>query len=85
MADVNVPLRVSRCVGNQGELEALMTDHPHIAVFHGLMAAFSAGDMDALTEIFHPDVVWHIGAGTRWRESTGDARKHSRCSGGSSS
>ncbi|WP_411151640.1 nuclear transport factor 2 family protein [Streptomyces sp. A30] len=44
-----------------GELEALMTDHPHIAVFHRVMAAFSAGDMDVLAELFHPDVVWHIG------------------------
>jgi ketosteroid isomerase-like protein len=52
---------MSRCVGCQGELEALMTDHPHIAVFHRVMAAFAAGDMDALTELFHPDVVWHIG------------------------
>ncbi|MFD7323713.1 nuclear transport factor 2 family protein [Streptomyces sp. NPDC059875] len=38
-----------------------MTDHPHVAVFHRALAAFSAGDMDALTQEFHPDVVWHIG------------------------
>ncbi|WP_328875929.1 nuclear transport factor 2 family protein [Streptomyces sp. NBC_00287] len=38
-----------------------MTEHPHIAVFHRLLAAFSAGDMEALAELFHPDVVWHIG------------------------
>ncbi|MDT9688857.1 nuclear transport factor 2 family protein [Streptomyces sp. P9(2023)] len=38
-----------------------MTDHPHIAVFHRTFAAFSAGDMDALAEVFHPDVVWHVG------------------------
>jgi aryl-alcohol dehydrogenase-like predicted oxidoreductase len=61
IADVNVPLRVSRCVRCQRELEALMTEHPHIAVFHRVMAAFSAGDMNALAELFHPDVVWHIG------------------------
>lgn len=53
-----------------------MTDHPHIAVFHRALAAFSAGDMDALAEVFHPDVVWRIGgrhllAGeTRGREET---------------
>jgi ketosteroid isomerase-like protein len=61
MVDVNVPLRVSRCVRCQGEQEALMTDHPHITVFHRVLAAFSAGDMDALAQEFHPDVVWHIG------------------------
>ncbi|MEV8530286.1 nuclear transport factor 2 family protein [Streptomyces sp. NPDC051211] len=38
-----------------------MTDHPHLAVFRRVMDAFSAGDMDALAEGFHPDVVWHIG------------------------
>ncbi|MBT2482299.1 nuclear transport factor 2 family protein [Streptomyces sp. ISL-94] len=38
-----------------------MADHPHIALFHRTLAAFSAGDMDALAEFFHPDVVWHIG------------------------
>lgn len=38
-----------------------MTDHPHIAVFQRAMAAFSAGGMDALAEVFHPDVVWHVG------------------------
>ncbi|MFG2980680.1 nuclear transport factor 2 family protein [Streptomyces sp. NPDC048258] len=38
-----------------------MTDHPHIALFHRTMAAFAAGDMDALAELFHPDVLWHVG------------------------
>ncbi|WP_369776325.1 nuclear transport factor 2 family protein [Streptomyces sp. R33] len=38
-----------------------MTDHPHIAVFHRVLAAFSVGDMDALAQEFHSDVVWHIG------------------------
>ena len=38
-----------------------MTDHPNIAVFHRVMTAFSAGDMGALAEMFHPDVVWHVG------------------------
>ncbi|MEU9148150.1 nuclear transport factor 2 family protein [Streptomyces sp. NPDC048349] len=37
-----------------------MTDHPHIAVFHRALDAFTAGDMNALAEVFHPDVVWHI-------------------------
>ncbi len=38
-----------------------MPDHPHLDVFHRAMAAFSAGDMDALAEVFHPEVVWHLG------------------------
>ncbi|MBT2408543.1 MULTISPECIES: nuclear transport factor 2 family protein [unclassified Streptomyces] len=37
-----------------------MTDHPNIVVFRRAMDAFSAGDMDALAEVFHPDVRWHI-------------------------
>ncbi|MGP3987353.1 nuclear transport factor 2 family protein [Streptomyces sp. 3N207] len=36
-----------------------MTDHPNIAVFQRAMAAFIAGDLETLTEVFHPDVVWH--------------------------
>lgn len=42
-----------------------MTDHPHIGVFQRAMAAFAAGDMDALSEVFHPDVVWHLGGRSR--------------------
>lgn len=38
-----------------------MTDHPNVAVFRRAMTAFAAGDTDALAEVFHPDVVWHIG------------------------
>ncbi|MEU9146851.1 nuclear transport factor 2 family protein [Streptomyces sp. NPDC048349] len=36
-----------------------MTDHPHIGVFRRAMEAFSAGDMESLAQVFHPDVVWH--------------------------
>jgi uncharacterized protein (TIGR02246 family) len=36
-----------------------MTDHPNVALFHRTFAAFTAGDMEALAELFHPDVVWH--------------------------
>ncbi|MFI1400399.1 nuclear transport factor 2 family protein [Streptomyces sp. NPDC020681] len=36
-----------------------MTDHPNITVFQRAMAAFTAGDLEALAEVFHPDVVWH--------------------------
>jgi ketosteroid isomerase-like protein len=61
MGHVNVPLRASGGYLCRGKQEALMTDHSHIAVFHRVLAAFSAGDMDALGQEFHPDVVWHIG------------------------
>lgn len=37
-----------------------MTEHPHITVFRRAMDAFSAGDMESLAEVFHPDVQWHI-------------------------
>ncbi|KUL26243.1 nuclear transport factor 2 family protein [Streptomyces regalis] len=42
-----------------------MPDHPNVAVFQRAMTAFAAGDMDALAEVFHPDVVWHIGGRNR--------------------
>lgn len=38
-----------------------MTDHPHIGVFQRAMTAFTAGDMETLAEVFHPEVVWHQG------------------------
>ena len=53
-----------------------MTDQPHIGVFQRAMAAFTAGDMEALAEVFHPDVVWHLGGrgplsgGYQGREAT---------------
>lgn len=34
-------------------------DHPHIEVIRRAHAAFTAGDMDALAEVFAEDVVWH--------------------------
>lgn len=37
-----------------------MDEHPDIAVFMRAMHAFSAGDMDTLAEVFHPDVRWHL-------------------------
>lgn len=42
-----------------------MTDHPNVAVFHRVMTAVSAGDMDAFAEAFHPDVMRHIGGRNR--------------------
>ncbi|WP_369275756.1 nuclear transport factor 2 family protein [Streptomyces sp. R11] len=66
-----------------------MTDHPHIAVFHRVLAAFSVGDMDALAQEFHPDVVWHIGGRNLltgdYQGPTRGAGTPSRCSAGSSS
>ena len=36
-----------------------MTAHPHAEVFMRTYAAFTAGDMEALAELFAEDVVWH--------------------------
>ena len=36
-----------------------MVEHPDLAVFRQLHASFSAGDMNALAELFAEDVVWH--------------------------
>ena len=36
-----------------------MTGHPHVEVFMRTYRAFTAGDMEALAELFAEDVVWH--------------------------
>ena len=36
-----------------------MSDHPNVAVFNSIYAAFASGDMDALATFFAEDVVWH--------------------------
>jgi ketosteroid isomerase-like protein len=36
-----------------------VTEHPHVDVFMRTYAAFTAGDMEALAELFAEDVVWH--------------------------
>ena len=37
-----------------------MTDHPNLELLRRGYAAYSAGDMDTINEIFHDDVVWHV-------------------------
>jgi uncharacterized protein len=37
----------------------MMAEHPHVKVFRQVYTAFTAGDMDALHELFAEDVVWH--------------------------
>ncbi len=36
-----------------------MADHPNVDVFKRAYAAFSAGDFEALAQVFDEDVVWH--------------------------
>jgi uncharacterized protein len=37
----------------------IVTEHPHVEVFMRTYGAFTAGDMEALAELFAEDVVWH--------------------------
>jgi ketosteroid isomerase-like protein len=37
-----------------------MADHPNATLLKNGYAAFERGDMAALTELFSPDVVWHL-------------------------
>jgi ketosteroid isomerase-like protein len=37
-----------------------MTDHPNLELLRRGYAAYGAGDMDAINEVFHDDVVWHV-------------------------
>jgi ketosteroid isomerase-like protein len=36
-----------------------VADHPNVDVFKRAYAAFSAGDFEALAQVFDEDVVWH--------------------------
>lgn len=36
-----------------------MTDHPNLDLLRCGYAAYGAGDMDTINELFHDDVVWH--------------------------
>jgi len=62
-----------------------VADHPHAEVFMRSYAAFTAGDMEALADLFAEEVVWHTPATTRCRETTKDAMPPSRPSPESSS
>jgi len=37
-----------------------MTDHPNLDLLRRGYAAYGAGDMDTINELFHDDVVWHV-------------------------
>lgn len=37
-----------------------MTDHPNLELLRRGYAAYDAGDMDTINELFHEDVVWHV-------------------------
>jgi uncharacterized protein len=39
--------------------EVSVAEHPNIEVFKRAYAAFTAGDMEKLAEVFAADVVWH--------------------------
>jgi ketosteroid isomerase-like protein len=36
-----------------------LADHPNVATFRSIYAAFTSGDMDRLATFFDEDVVWH--------------------------
>jgi ketosteroid isomerase-like protein len=36
-----------------------LADHPNLATFRSIHAAFTTGDMEALASFFDDDVVWH--------------------------
>jgi ketosteroid isomerase-like protein len=37
-----------------------MTDHPNLVLIQRGYAAYGAGDMDTINELFADDVVWHV-------------------------
>ena len=37
-----------------------MTDHPNLDILRRGYAAYGAGDLDAISELLHDDVVWHV-------------------------
>jgi hypothetical protein len=38
----------------------MLTKHPNIEVFEQVYETFTTGDMDKLSELIAPDVVWHV-------------------------
>lgn len=45
-------------------------EHPNATIFRRGYAAFNSGDMDAIRELFDPNIVWHTGGRNRF---SGDA------------
>jgi ketosteroid isomerase-like protein len=39
--------------------EVIVAEHPNLATFRSIYAAFTSGDMDTLATFFAEDVVWH--------------------------
>jgi ketosteroid isomerase-like protein len=46
------------------------TEHPNVALFRRGYAAFTAGDMDTLRELFDENIVWHTGGRSRFSRDT---------------
>ena len=46
-----------------------MAEHPNLQLAHRAWAAVAASDVDALAEIWAPDIVWHVTSRNPW---TGD-------------
>jgi ketosteroid isomerase-like protein len=45
-------------------------EHPNAALFRRGYAAFTAGDMDTLRELFDENIVWHTGGRSRFSRDT---------------
>ena len=37
-----------------------MAEHPNVELLRRGYAAYGAGDLDTINELFHDDVVWHV-------------------------
>jgi uncharacterized protein (TIGR02246 family) len=42
-----------------------MAEHPNVDLVRRVYTAFSAGDMNALSELFAPDIVWSVPGNSR--------------------
>src|ERR687898_2808987 len=54
--------RIPGCYGapvSTSEREGAAVGHPNEDLIRQGYDAFSAGDMDTLRQLFHPDIVWH--------------------------
>jgi ketosteroid isomerase-like protein len=45
-------------------------EHPNAALFRRGYAAFTAGDMDTLRELFDENIIWHTGGRSRFSRDT---------------
>ena len=52
--------RLERSQGRPGTIgDVAVAEHPNLATFSSIYAAFTTGDMNALAAFFDEDVVWH--------------------------